>query len=301
MRLAWGLCVLALLTIGGCQGRAPDTGADFRDCTKCPVMVRIPGGRFEMGKAGGEEGRPEGPVRTVRVAGPLAIGKFEVTQEQFAAFVSDTRHTPPGRCRVWNGEWAYPEDADWTNPGYGRIPLADEPVACVTWRDAQAYVTWLAAKTGLPYRLLTEAEWEYAARGGTDTDYFWGDDPDQACEFANVYDQSGERGNGFAWDPVACDDSFAQAAPVGSFAPNAFGLYDMIGNVWEWTQDCYRAPYPDQPVDGRAYLNEFDCARRSVRGGSWITRASRQRVSFRGRDPEDTVFSFFGFRVARDL
>ncbi len=303
-----GTAVAALcLALAACSAGGPRAGAEFRDCAACPVMVTVPPGSFRMGFDGGEEGRPEGPVRAVTIGTAFALGKHEVTQAQFAAFVADTRYVMRGGCQVWQGEWQFPADADWTNPGYGRLPFDDEPVACVSWTDAQAYVAWLGQRTAQPYRLPTEAEWEYAARAGTTGPYFWseagGGDEDlsRACEYANVYDRAGAAANAFSWAPFECDDGFPRAAPAGSFRPNAFGLHDMIGNVWEWTADCYRAPYPERPVDGAAVEPDGACEKRSARGGSWITRPSRQRVSFRGRDPEATLYSFFGFRVARDL
>jgi formylglycine-generating enzyme required for sulfatase activity len=282
----------------------PRAGSEFRDCADCPAMVVVPPGEFRMGFPGGEEGRPEGPVRDVRIGYAFALGRTEVTQREYATFVAATRRATRGGCQVWDSEWTFPADADWTNPGYGRVPFDDEPVACVSWEDARAYVEWLARGTGERYRLPTEAEWEYAARAGTTTGYFWGSDASAgppACDFANVYDESGQEKNAFNWAPFACDDGFGQVAPVGSFRPNAFGLHDMIGNVWEWTADCYVAPYPAAPVDGSAVEAAGECERRTARGGSWITRPNRQRVTFRGRDPPETLYSFFGFRVARDL
>jgi formylglycine-generating enzyme required for sulfatase activity len=255
-------------------------------------------------------------VRDVTIKRAFAAGKFEVTQADFANFVRETGRSMRGGCQVWQGAWKNPPDANWINPGYGRVPFDDEPVACVSWRDAKAYADWLAQRTGRRYRLLTEAEWEYVARAGTTTDYFWEDEkgvaPDRGaggekagassgCRFANVYDASGARANAFNWAPFACDDGFGQAAPVGSFRANAFGVHDIIGNVWEWTADCYQAPYPAAPVDGSAVQADGICEKRVARGGSWITRPSRQRASFRGRDPEDALYSFFGIRVARDL
>jgi formylglycine-generating enzyme required for sulfatase activity len=298
---------LVALLLAGCQRGAKPDHAEFRDCANCPAMVKIPAGKFRMGFEGGEEGRPEGPVREVAIAHAFAIGKFEVTQEDFAAFVRETQHDMRSGCQVWRGEWTNPPDADWTNPGYGRVPFNDEPVTCVSWKDAQAYVGWLARRTGRKYRLPTEAEWEYVARAGTTGDYFWQaaaadqTSSDPACQFANVYDASGARASAFNWAPFDCDDGFGQAAPVGSFKPNAFGVHDIIGNVWEWTADCYQAPYPAAPVDGSAVQAAGTCEKRVARGGSWITRPSRQRASFRGRDPETALYSFFGFRVARDL
>lgn len=297
---------LGALMLAACSGGAERERPEFRDCASCPVLVAVPAGRFRMGFDGGEEGRPEGPVREVSIGYAFALGKFEVTQAEFAAFVADTGYLMRGGCQVWAGEWRFPREADWTDPGYGRVPFDDEPVACVSWQDARAYVDWLAGRTGKRYRLPSEAEWEYAARAGSAGEYFWsaeGGDagPGRACEFANVYDRAGAAANGFDWAPFDCDDGFPRAAPVGSFRANAFGLHDMVGNVWEWTADCYQAPYPARPADGAPLEAAGPCEKRVARGGSWITRPSRQRVSFRGRDPEDTLYSFFGFRVARDL
>jgi len=301
MRAVLCCAVVALLSLAGCTRVGP--GTVFRDCPDCPDVAVIPPGSFRMGAEGGEEGRPEGPVRDVSIRSSFAAGVTEVTQEQFAAFVVATRREVGGGCRVWDGtEWIYPADADWTNPGYGRVPFAEEPVACVSWLDARDYAAWLAERTGKPYRLLTEAEWEYVARAGTTGEFPWpAGDAAAPCAAGNVYDVSGARANNFAWEAFACDDGYGLASPVGSFAANAFGLKDVLGNVWEWTADCYVAPYPAAPVDGSAVTVAGDCAKRTVRGGSWISRPGRQRVSFRGRDPEDARFSFFGFRVARDL
>ncbi|MBL8199504.1 MAG: formylglycine-generating enzyme family protein [Chromatiales bacterium] len=303
MRPVPACAVLALLAIAGCTRGGPDAGTVFRDCPDCPELVVVPPGRFRMGAAGGEEGRPEGPVREVRIRSAFAAAVTEVTQEQFAAFVVATGREMPGGCRVWDGaDWQYPADAGWTNPGYGRVPFSDEPVACVSWLDARDYAAWLAQRTGKPYRLLSEAEWEYVARAGTTGDFPWPDgDPAAPCVAGNVYDAAGVRANNFDWEPFDCDDGYGQASPAGSFAANAFGLKDVLGNVWEWTADCYVAPYPAGPADERPVQAAGECPRRTVRGGSWITRPGRQRVSFRGRDPEDARFSFFGIRVARDL
>jgi formylglycine-generating enzyme required for sulfatase activity len=296
------LALFALAALAACSHVAPKAGQVFRDCPDCPDLVVVPAGEFLMGADGGEEGRPEGPVRQVRIGRPFAAGVTEITQEQFAVFVAATKRTVPGGCRIWTGtEWQYPPDADWTNPGYGRIPFAEEPVACVSWLDARDYAAWLAKRTGKPYRLLTEAEWEYVARAGSTGEFPWSADAGAPCAAGNVYDAAGARTNHFDWEPFGCDDGYGRASPAGSFAANAFGLKDVLGNVWEWTEDCYVAPYPPAPVDGSAVRVPGECALRTVRGGSWISRPSRQRVSFRGRDPEDAHYNFFGMRVARDL
>jgi len=276
-------------------------GEAFRECPQCPEMLVVGPGEFTMGAEGGEPGRPEGPPRLIDIRYPFAVGRYEVTVEEYGAFVTATGHPVTGGCRVWAGEWVYPPENDFRSPGWRRSPQPRDPVACVSWLDAKAYVAWLTEVTGSGYRLLSEAEWEYVARAGTDTSWPWGEEPSDGCQSANIYDASGARDFAFPWEPEACDDGFGAVAPVGSFTPNAFGLYDLIGNVWEWNEDCYKAPYHHLPVNGGAYQEQGSCERRSVRGGSWITRTTRQRSAFRGRDPETTVFSFFGFRVARDL
>jgi formylglycine-generating enzyme required for sulfatase activity len=281
-------------------------GASLRDCADCPEMVVIAPGRFTMGFEGGEAGRPEGPLRVITLRRAFALARFEVTHADYAAFVAATGHDSAPGCygplrSGDSGNWSWYPDAHWRSlPAGAPAPRPIDPVVCVSWRDAQAYVAWLSQRTGQRYRLPTEAEWEYAARAGSTTQFPWGDDEAGACAQANVYDESGR--DPARRTPVApCNDGQPRVAPVGALAPNAFGLHDMIGNVWEWTQDCYVAPYPRRPVDGSAVEVRGDCALRAVRGGSWRTLMFRQRSSWRGRDPEDRKADIFGFRVAREL
>jgi formylglycine-generating enzyme required for sulfatase activity len=294
-------------------------GTRFRDCGKsCPEMVVIPAGRFRMGADAGEEGRPEGSVRDIAIPRAFAVGAREVSNAEYARFISETGRTATRGCRSYNraaNSVDVSPAADFRQPGEGAGGGAPAmPVVCVSWTDAKAYTAWLSGKTGKPYRLLSEAEWEYAARAGSSAQYPWGDRIEDGCRAANVLDRAGAGAgvlavfggqSGTAAAPVpsaACDDRHAGAAPVGSYRPNAFGLYDMTGNVWEWVEDCYVAPYPaDAPTDGRAYQVTGDCPRRSVRSGSWISVPFRNRVSWRGRDPETLVSWIFGFRIARDL
>jgi formylglycine-generating enzyme required for sulfatase activity len=280
--------------------------ASFRDCADCPELVVVAPGKFTMGFDGGEDDRPEGPTRAVTIRRAFALARLEVTQLQYAAFVADTSHDSGAGCHGplrsgESGNWSWYSDANWQQlPAAAPAPRATDPVVCISWRDAQAYVAWLSLRTGQRYRLPTEAEWEYAARAGATTQFPWGDGEAGACAQANVYDQSGRdpsRRTPFA----PCDDGQPRVAPAGSLAPNAWGLQDMIGNVWEWTQDCYVAPYPRRPVNGAAVEVRGECALRAVRGGSWRTSMFRQRSSWRGRDPEDRKSDIFGFRVARDL
>ncbi len=197
--------------------------------------------------------------------------------------------------------WDDRADAGWQAPGFVGVLRDDLPVVCVGHDDARAYAAWLARVSGKPYRLPTEAEWEYAARAGSSGIYPWGSNADLGCAFANTYDRSARKALDFGWGFVDCDDGYPELAPVGSFKPNAFGLHDMIGNVWEWTADCHRETYDGAPRDGTAVPGEAGCQRWTVRGGGWMTRPSRNRLTFRGRDPVDARYSYFGFRVARGL
>ena len=276
--------------------------ASFKDCADCPEMVVIPPGSFRMGFDGGvSEERYEGPVRQIDIAYEFAAGLFEITNAQYAAFLDDSRHEPTQDCSVWDGEaWATAPGTSWDNPGYGRPVADDEPAVCMTWKDTKVYVTWLAQKTGQPYRLLTEAEWEYIAHDGGATTYTWGDDPDGGCGAANIYDRSGYDETR-PFETVDCDDGQPMVSLVGSYPADGFGLYDVTGNVWEWVEDCYLVPAPGAPVDGSAVQVDGDCANRVVKGGAWPSHVSWQRPTFRGRDPEYRISYIFGFRIARDL
>lgn len=296
-------------------GKPVPAGTRFNDCGKdCPDMIAIAPGTFMMGADAGEDGRPEGPVRQIAIKRAFALGIHEVTNAQYSRFIAETGHVPSKGCRsLVGGKVEVVPDADYLHPGTGAGEgAANIPVVCVSWRDARAYTAWLSKKTGQTYRLPTESEWEYAARAGKPGEYYWGNSIDAGCTHANVYDKDGATGGavpvfstaeGAVSVPFAqCSDGHAGAAPVGSYQPNPFGLYDMTGNVWEWTQDCYFAPYPAAvPTDGTAYEVSGECPRRAVRGGSWMSAPFRNRTSWRGRDPEDLVTWIFGFRVARDL
>lgn len=286
-------------------------GATFRDCADCPEMVIIPGGSFQMGSDRKEqmrdnELRPEGPIRSVTIAKPFAAGRFEVTNAEYAAFVEATGYSATNGCVTSGGRYAV-DGVNWRSPGIGTDVADDEPVVCVDWNDAKAYTLWLAGHTGLPYRMLTEAEWEYAAKAGSTSVWPWGDDENQICQYGNVFDISGlgdprsKIGTNAAATAADCDDGFQTIAPVGQLKPNAFGLYDTIGNVWEWNEDCSVMLYADEPVDGSAYQAPGVCEKRAVRSGSWRTRVSRHRPTFRGRDPADLAYFMFGFRLARDV
>ena len=262
----------------------PRAGTELKDCPKCPAMVVVPAGSFVMGYPPGDSGRfhQEGPVRTVAFAKPVAIGKFEVTFDEWDACAAEKQ------C----------PKVDDKGRGRGR-----RPVMYVSWDQAAGYARWLSKKTGRNYRLLTEAEWEYASRAGAESRYrFWGIAPDRVCAFANVYDKTARKQDDTGSENLPCDDRYAEAAPVGSFKPNAFGLYDMLGNVSEWTEDCLPTglQWRGAPLDGTANL-KGDCSQRAYRGGSWFENEkyymrSPDRFKFIGARDSD-----LGFRVARTL
>lgn len=235
----------------------------FRDCAYCPELVWLPQGEFIMGEA---FAAASGPRHVVRISYMLAVGRFEVTFAEWDACVA------AGGCR------RRPDDSGW---GRGR-----QPVINVSWADAQQYAAWLARRTSKHYRLLTEAEWEYAARAGSDVAFWWGNRAGHGE--ANCYD-CGSR-----WDG-------RQAAPVGRFFPNPFGLYDMHGNVSEWVEDCYHDRYRDAPSDGTAWT--LDCTAisdtRMVRGGAWHGHAITTRSAARSSASFDYYDNRIGFRIAR--
>jgi formylglycine-generating enzyme required for sulfatase activity len=241
--------------------------ASFRECAKdCPEMIVIPVGSFMMGSPASQPGHndSEAPQHAVTIARPFAVSKFDITFADFDGCFS------VGGC---------PRPSD---SGGGR---GTKPVINVDWDDAQNYVAWLSEMTGKTYRLLSEAEWEYAARAGTTTAYYWGDAIGKA--------------NALCLDCGSRSDS--QTAPVGSFPPNAFGLYDMAGNVWQWVQDCYHGDYNRAPADGSAWISG-DCSHRGLRGGSWNSSSPYLRSAARvsGTAAVDRV-NAAGFRVARTL
>lgn len=279
-------------------------GDKIKDFETGPEMVVIPAGSFKMGTdkiepMRGGEMRSSGPIRDVEIAKPFAIGTTEVTQAQFREFVKATGYRPDSACDAGETGTVAPA-INWEDPGYGRPPADNEPVVCVSWNDARAYAAWLSGKTGQLYRLPTEAEWEYVAKAGSKDIWAWGSDNKQACTYGNVVNATQPR-TGFSEPENFCDDGFVYVAPVASFKPNAWGVYDLVGNVWEWVEDCSIMPYPAEPTDGTALKHEGLCEKHAVRGGSWRSRLSRHEPTFRGRDPAPLQSQIFGFRVVREL
>ena len=251
------------------RGERPWVPLDtIRDCEECPELVVVPGGTYRMGSPLREEDRDSGesPAHDVTVRRPFAVGMHEVTFAEWDVCGREggCSHDPPDQ-------------------GWGR---RNRPVINVSWEDAQEFVGWLSGKTGERYRLLSESEWEYAARGGTTTRYHWGDRVGRHA--ANC------AGCGSRWDGTG-------TSPAGSFSPNPFELYDMHGNVWEWVEDCWHEDYVGAPSDGGAWTSGGDCGRRVLRGGSFFTSPALLRSAYRSHDPSGIRHRLIGFRVARAL
>ena len=284
------------------KGRGGPPGTKLRDCPECPEMVVVPEGTYRMGSPSGEEGRRdrEGPVRRVKIGYRLAVGVKEVTRGEFARFVSETGRPMGDSCWEWDGEWKERSGGrNWKSPGYGQTD--EHPVVCVGWNDAKAYVRWLSGKTGKEYRLLSEAEWEYVARAGTETARYWGEGESGQCRYANGADEAlKRRDSDWKWTTASCDDGYARTAPVGSYQANGFGLHDVLGNVYEWTEDCWNESYTGALSDGSAW-ESGDCGRRVLRGGSWLIDPRNLRSAYRGRSTTGNRSLILGFRVARTL
>jgi formylglycine-generating enzyme required for sulfatase activity len=235
---------------------------ESKDCAACPVMVPLPAGSFTMGSNAGDIS--ERPPHRVTIGAPFAIGKYAVTVEQWNACVAASA------CPKLSGE----------NATGTKAPARD-----LSWDDVQQYIKWLSKVSGKPYRLPTEAEWEYAARGGTSTPYWWGDQM--------------RKGN---TNCKGCGDPWHETGPenVGTFAANPYGLYDMGGNVWQWVSDCWHSSYKDAPADGRTW-DASGCDMRVIRGGSWLEGADYMLASTRFKYSQSVRQSQNGFRVAKDL
>jgi formylglycine-generating enzyme required for sulfatase activity len=255
------------------QERALKRGNVFKECADCPEMVVVPAGSFTMGSPADEPGRTSdsGPQHIVTIGKAFAVGKLHVTRDQFAVFAGETRYTAHSEC-----SWSKPDIAQ----------EGTHPAVCIDWDDANAYAAWLSKKTGKPYRLLSEAEWEYAARGRTQPGVyprFWfGDDEKELCKY----------GNGSPCDVKG-------TSPAGKYKPNAFGLYDMFGNALQWTADCYHSSYNGAPADGSAWTTACGNSERVIRGGSWLSMPLGGFVNAGGRSSSSSRDSSKGFRVAR--
>ena len=281
----------------------------YKDCEVCPAMVAIPGGTFLMGSNDGEAA--ERPVTEVTIA-PFMMAVNEVSMDEFS-FVLEIDHQPEQNCYAWTkaGKMRNSSDTNWYNahndwwesweshPRYKADPETDMrpiPAVCINWDDAAAYVDWLNTQVeGTPYRLPSEAEFEYAMRAGSTGAYPWGNEAAEACKWANAADATSR----FKWRNRWCDDSTPDIALSGSYPPNAFGLHDMVGNLWEWTADCWNGSHKGAAPDGSARTTG-NCKSRVLRGGSWDDPVKNLRSAYRVGIPADRRQINVGFRVVRD-
>ena len=267
-------------------------GGGDKACAECPTTVLLPAGSFQMGSATGDALfiDREGPLHGVRIGQRLAVAKYAVTRAEFAAFVNASGYRSEAEqgvgCYGWTGsKFEKSTRFNWRQPGFEQGD--DYPVVCVSWNDAQKYIDWLNSRSPVKgWRLLSEAEWEYAARAGSSTRYNWGDDIGSGRANCN--------GCGSRWDNKS-------TSPVASFPANAFGLHDMHGNVWQWVQDAWHDNYSGAPSDGSAWLSGGDLSERVLRGGSWNINPRGVRSAFRGRSTPDDRSSLIGFRLARTV
>jgi formylglycine-generating enzyme len=305
--------IVVLLHFAPVHAAAPTT--TFRDCRSCPELRVVPAGRFVMGSPANEEGRrlpsgadtsalaPEGreTQHAVEIRRPFAMGIYPVTRGQYAAFVRDTGYDPPNECFSSDrqGPGGHPSAAyTWDHPGFF-AQTDDEPVVCVSANDALAYLDWLSRRTKQHYRLPGEAEWEYASRAGTASARYWGERAADGCTYANGIGDEAKAV--FDGTPMGCDDRYLLTSPVGAYRPNAFGLYDMIGNVWQWVADCWHATYEGAPANEVPWGLEPNCKRSVMRGGSFVSNHTSMRAAARHEAwPSSRIFNY-GFRVARDL
>jgi formylglycine-generating enzyme required for sulfatase activity len=258
----------------------------FKECDACPEMVVVPAGSFTMGSLASEPERSsdEGPQHQVTFLRPFAVGRFSVTFAEWDACVAD------GGCngyKPFDGYKSFDGDKA-SDPGWGRDK---RPVINVAWNDAKAYLEWLSRKTGKTYRLLSESEREYVARAGTTTPFWWG---------STISTQQANYDGNYTYGGNSKGEFRQKTMPVDSFQPNPWGLFQVHGNVWEWTADCRNGSYNGAPTDGSARTSG-NCDSRVLRGGSWISLPSSLRSAVRVNFDPALRFFEFGFRVARTL
>jgi formylglycine-generating enzyme required for sulfatase activity len=276
------LCLVAAAPLQAAD-KTPAPGTVFKDCETCPEMVVLPAGSFVMGTPDNEVGRQpdEGPQRTVTFSKPFAISRYQVTAAELDAYVKQTGVViKSGDERP--GRWC-----EAGKPSYEQGPR--QPAVCVDYHELQAYTQWLSKKTGHTYRMLSEAEREYGARAGS------------TGPFPFPFDKEGEYQISQHANTYGPKDGYSYSSPVGSYPPNAFGVYDMHGNVYEWVADCWHPDYVDAPTDGSAWIDDKNCERAHIRGNDWGEAPIFSRSGNRNDRPKSTRGDWIGFRVAREL
>jgi sulfatase modifying factor 1 len=296
------------------DGGSRKVGESLSDCAGCPEVVVVPTGKATIGASLEEEKRhgmslvnrgKSIPLHKVSFAKPFGMGKYPVTIAQFRQFVNETGYRTSDSCFVQyynDGHYIYEQARgySWRAPSF---PQEDNhPVVCVSAEDAEAYAAWLSEKTGHDYSLPNEAQYEYALRAGTTTSFFWGEDRTKACEYANQPDLDQAREMNAPSGPeyrFQCSDGYAFTSPVGSFKPNAWGLYDMQGNIWEWTEDCWNNSYEGAPTDGSTWTTG-DCDARPSRGGSYGNAVHSAYAGVRAPRHASYNGHSWGFRIVRN-
>jgi formylglycine-generating enzyme len=282
------------------QTNTKSTGtAELKDCPDCPQLVVIKPGSFTMGSPVTEEGREEGETQhQVTILKSFGLGKYSVTKGEFRQFVKESGYNAKGKCSSLDakGDMIESEQFNWEAPGFEQTDK--DPVICVNANDAEAYAAWLTKKTGNAYRLPSEAEYEYAARAGTTTARYWGESQDDGCKYANGIGSEAQK---VFWGKfVKCDDGFVYTSPVGNYKPNAFGLYDMLGNAWVWLADCWHDSLKGAPDNGSPWV-EKGCTSRIMKGGSFISNHTSLRSASRHKAGTEQRFHNYGIRIARDI
>ena len=276
----------------------PKAGSVIRDCASCALMTVLPTGRYEQGSVSAASGATgtDHPQHSVTIGYPLAMFTNDVTVGEFKEFVAASTRKMQG-CDAYDGQWHYHLKNSWKDPGFEQTDT--HPVTCVSWDDAVAYAEWLSHKSGHRYRLPTASEWEFAARAGGTAVTPWGPGSVDACLSANVADASAARRYP-GWEVFPCDDSHVYTAPVGSYKANAFGLNDMLGNVFVWTEDCWHGNYEGAPNDGSARM-DGDCSDHELRGGSWFSSPQYVTASHRNHFAKGYRTSSVGLRLVREV
>ncbi len=257
-------------------------------------FVTIPAGEFIMGDKDGQ--------RDERPRHPVSIDSFymqttEITVEQFDIFANATNHPTNFGCWYFNSGWLFSAELNWRNPGYPQQP--NHPAVCISWNDTQQFITWLnQQQQEYRFRLPTEAEWEYAARAGSHERYYWGSDPSGLCTHANASDKQTLK-HFPSFRSNDCDDGYVETSPVGNYLANSYGLFDVYGNAWEWTQDCWHESYSHAPEDGSAW--EGNCMRRVFRGGGWGDNPKFARSGLRNRTEANKHKDDIGFRLVLEI
>ncbi|MEM7070430.1 MAG: SUMF1/EgtB/PvdO family nonheme iron enzyme [Pseudomonadota bacterium] len=286
-------------------------GFIYRDCEPhCPLMLVLGKGAYQIGgdllNSGGSYAMP---IVDIQINTPFSITKNEITKAQYAFFVDESNYQMEPGCVVFvNNQWQFDPQASWKNPGFEQGD--DEPVVCVSYNDAIAYANWLSEQDfetsrlfNARYRLLSESEWEYAARGGSPSSYFWGDEQQKSCQYANLLDQTAlAQFKTDASQYYACEDDTIYTRSIGAYKGNGFGLNDMIGNVSEWVSDCWHSDYEGRPVDEQAW-NSDDCTNDLyvIRGGAWVSGPGTAFSSTRSRALKNSRIATVGIRLGQTL